>query len=105
VHNLMASLKVSEIPATSAALLNRGQNLFIIGFANGCVKLFKAEDGKLLCELGAHSRQVNGLVCHPTKAVFATCGDDTFVNIWEVTGSKLENLDVNLIVSSRVNDY
>ena len=105
VHNLLASLKVSEIPATSADVLNRGQNLFAIGYANGSVKLFNAEDGQLLCELGAHSRQVNALVCHPTKAVFATCGDDTFVNIWEVSGSKLASLDINLIVSSRVADY
>ena len=33
------------------------------------------------------------MCCHPTKSVFATCGDDTFVNIFEVTGDKLETAE------------
>ena len=45
------------------------------------------------------------MCCHPTKSVFATCGDDTFVNIFEVTGDKLEKLDLNLVAASRVNDF
>ena len=104
-HDLLDSLKVNEVPATTASVINRGENLFAIGFANGAVKLYNCESGTIICELQAHSRQINGLVCHPTKSVFATCGDDTFLNVWEVSGSKLENLDINLICSSRVTDY
>lgn len=34
-----------------------------------------------------------------------TAGDDTFVNLWEVSGSTLERLDINILTSSIVNDY
>lgn len=37
--------------------------------------------------------------------MFVTAGDDTFVNLWEVTGSSIERLDINLLTSSIVNDY
>ena len=37
--------------------------------------------------------------------MFATCSDDTFVNLWEVQGNKLDALDINLLLTSRVNDY
>lgn len=36
--------------------------------------------------------------------MFATCSDDTFVNIFEVVGDRLDKIDVNLIMGSRVND-
>lgn len=42
---------------------------------------------------------------HATRSVFATCSDDTFVNIFEVVGDKLDKIDVNLIMASRVNDH
>ncbi len=63
------------------------------------------ETGKLVCEIGAHSRQINAVKAHPTRAVFATAGDDTFVNLWEITGSSIEKLDISLLSSSIVNDY
>ena len=62
-------------------------------------------NGNVLCEISSHSRVLNSLVCHPSRSVFATCSDDTFINVYEVSGDKLEKLDVNLILSSRVNDY
>ena len=37
--------------------------------------------------------------------MFATAGDDTFVNLWEVTGATVDKLDINLLSSSIVNDY
>ena len=79
--------------------------MFAVGFASGRVKLFVCESGRLVCEIGAHSRQVNALVSHPTRSVFATAGDDTFVNVWEVSGGSVERLDVNLLTSSIVNDF
>jgi WD40 repeat protein len=56
-------------------------------------------------EIGSHSRSLNALICHPTKPIFATGSDDTFVNVYEVTGDKADNIDVNLALSSKVNDY
>jgi WD40 repeat protein len=61
--------------------------------------------GISICELSAHSRTLNAIACHPTRSVFATSSDDTFVHLFEVVGDKIEKIDVNLLVSSRVNDY
>ena len=84
--------------------MNRGDNLYVAGFANGQVKLI-TPSGIVLVEMSAHSRTLNSLVCHPTRSVFATASDDTFVHVFEVLGDKSDKLDVNMIVSSRVNDY
>lgn len=76
----------------------------MVGYANGSVKIISPA-GNVICNLSAHSRGLNSLACHPTKSVFATCSDDTFVHIFEVVGDKLDKIDVNLILSSRVNDH
>ncbi|CDW78897.1 wd repeat-containing protein 54-like [Stylonychia lemnae] len=94
----------TEIPVHSISTLNRGDNVFVVGYANGSVRLI-SPSGQLLCNLSAHSRSLNALTCHPTKSVFATCSDDTFTHIFEVVGDKLDKLNVNLILSSRVNDH
>ena len=69
----------------------------MIGYASGMVKLVKCDTGRTVCELQAHSRQVSALVCHPVRPIFASVSDDTFVNLWEVTGSKLESIDIQLV--------
>jgi WD40 repeat protein len=53
--------------------------------------------------LAAHSRQVNALACHPTKSIFVTVGDDTFLNVWEVESGAAFN--IRLVMSSRVPDF
>jgi WD40 repeat protein len=91
------------VPATSVGCLKRpNTNIFVVAFLNGTVKLFNSETGALVGEVGAHSRQINGLVCHPTKSVFATCSDDTFLNVWEVQGDEIE---IDVVISSRVADF
>lgn len=55
--------------------------------------------------MSAHSRVINAVACHPSKSVFATCSDDTFMQVFEVSGDRLDKIDVNLILGSRVNDY
>ena len=92
------------MPLQCLSTLFRGENLYIAAYQNGLIKLLSPQ-GTVICELTSHSRMINALVCHPSKSVFATCSDDTFVNIFEVSGDKVEKIDINLIVSSRVNDY
>jgi len=92
-------------PITCLGVMGQGLPMFVVGYASGAVKLFMCETGQLVCEIGAHSRQVNALCCHPNRTVFATAGDDTFVNLWEVSGSSVERLDINVLTSSIVNDY
>ena len=65
-------------------------NYFVVAHANGLVKLYKCRDPQnenkcaYLCDIQAHSRTINALVCHPTKPTFATVSDDTMVNLWYV---------------------
>ncbi len=95
----------NEIPVSSLETLSRSTiNLFAAGFANGLVKLISCSTGTVMCEVSAHSRSLNALVCHPFKPIFATCSDDTFTHVFEVTGDK-NNADINLVLGSRVNDY
>jgi hypothetical protein len=44
------------------------------------------------------------VVGHPTRALFVTAGDDTFLNVYEVDGGSLDKLEVKLLLSSRTND-
>lgn len=76
----------------------------MVGFANGQIKMITPE-GNLACELSAHSRCINAIISHPVKSLFATCSDDTFVNIFEVTGDTPLKRDVKLLLSSKINDY
>ena len=84
--------------------LFRGDNLYVVGFGNGAVKIISPV-GQVVCELSAHSRIITSLACHPSKSVFATCSDDTFMHVFEVSGDRQDKLDVNLMLGSRVNDF
>lgn len=96
-----------EVPVTSIGLLQRSglSSIFIAGFANGSVKLIHAENGTLLADLSCHSRSLNALACHPTKPIFATCSDDTFLHVFSVSSEREDLIDTTLVLSSRVNDY
>lgn len=50
----------NEIPLTSLGVLFRGENLLVACYSNGTVKIFTFE-GELICELGAHSRNINAV--------------------------------------------
>lgn len=45
-----------EQPALTVDVLLRAQNLFVVGYASGMIKLIKCDTGRTVCELQAHSR-------------------------------------------------
>ena len=96
-----------EIPVTGLQTLVRSgmSSLFVAGLANGLVKLINSRTGQLLAELGAHSRGINALTCHPSQSQFLTCSDDTFLNVFNVTSSTEDSIDVNVTLSSKVNEF
>jgi WD40 repeat protein len=98
---LMAE-SLNETPLISLRCLQRGENLFVAAFANGMVRIMKPDLQKLL-EVSCHSRQINALSVSANASLFATCGDDTFVNIWEVSGQG-DKLRVSHFLGSRIND-
>lgn len=57
-------------------------NCFIAALSNGLIKIFECKDVTHVADLQAHSRSINGLICHPQKPVFATVSDDTMTNVW-----------------------
>lgn len=73
-----------ETMITSIQLLisNNGYNMYVAAQANGIVKVFTCSKAEQVAELQAHSRSINGLVCHSLKPLFATVSDDTIVNLW-----------------------
>ena len=41
--------------------------------------MIDVKSGKTVAEIGAHSRSINAVACHPTRSLIASCGDDSFV--------------------------
>lgn len=93
----------AEIPLTSLGTLFRGDNLLVAAYSNGTVKIFTFK-GDILCEIGAHSRNINAVACHPEKSIFWTVGDDTFLNVFEVQGDTVDKVTVDLRSSAKVPD-
>lgn len=95
-------------PANSAALMiefmaRKSFNFFLVGYSNGQVSMFNAASPPYkIAEIQAHSRQINGMACHPSRPLFVTVSDDTFMNVWEVPNS--DTFSVNLHSSTRCND-
>lgn len=73
------------MPITSCGILNRGDNLFVLGDGLGKVYIVNCKDGvkaELLITIQAHQQCLNAMACHPTKSVFATVGEDSMVAVW-----------------------
>ena len=90
----------------SLGVLNRGSvltNVVVAGYQNGAVKLFSVE-GKPILEIQAHYRCLNALACHPSKSVFCSVGDDTFMNLFELSGDKHELISISVRSSTPVKD-
>jgi len=63
------------------SLRSRSDTLFS-AFETGCVRIYKISSSMLIHELDCHCRTLNTLDLHPLKDIFATGGDDGFVNVW-----------------------
>ena len=75
---------------------NYEHSLFACALSNGLVVMVDVDSGEKICELQAHSRTINQLVCHPTIPLIATCSDDTFINLWYLEFEEKDLKDVHL---------
>lgn len=95
-----------ETMITSIKLLisNNGYNMYVAAMANGLIKIFNCSKAEQVAELQAHSRAINGLVCHSIKPLFATVSDDTIVNLWfcKFEDNSHDLKDIELIKSTRI---
>lgn len=97
-------LNKDSVPITSVGVLYRGANLFVAGDANGLVSVIEAalEKPRVLCTIQAHQQALTGLICHPTKSVFATGGEDSMVTVWEVNEDEKLNLVFDYQLANKI---
>lgn len=67
--------------ATSLALTD---NLIVLGFSHGALRLYFRDTGTLYCEVNAHASAVTALTFCPSISTLLTAGEDSFVRIWRI---------------------
>lgn len=78
-------------------------DVIVAAYSSGHVRLFRYGIHELAIELTAHARIINALSIHPTLNMFATCGDDQFINVWSLPDFKsVSSNSVELLCSERV---
>ena len=97
-------LNKDSVPITSVGVLYRGANLFVAGDANGLVSVIEcsSEKPRVLCTIQAHQQALTALICHPTKSVFATAGEDSMVTVWEVNEDEKLNLVFDYQLANKI---
>merc|ERR1711991_1064798 len=86
------------IPCTSVAMRN---GVIYVAYGNGVVRLFDAEEQRLVAEIDAHGRAVTGLAVHPTQPWFATVGQDSVLAVFAVgEGTRVEALTTRVLEDS-----
>jgi WD40 repeat protein len=71
-------------PATCMTFM--AENWLVAGYLTGCLRLFSPENFHLHAEVAAHTRAITALDAHNEFAV--SVGEDTFMNVWEISSSK-----------------
>lgn len=87
-----------NLPAISLGILSAPKPLLLAGYANGEVKAYSlVKNYELIFTLGSHLRMINAICVLDKSSIFATAGDDCFVNIFKVENdlsiSLLNNFD------------
>lgn len=79
-------------PATSLALR---EDLAIVSYASGHIRIFHWKKKELLVEIAAHSRPISALALHPSKPLLAAVSEDAFVSVWSIpTAAQLASLSL-----------
>jgi WD40 repeat protein len=61
-------------------------NLLLGGYLTGAIRIYRKDDFRLCAEIAGHSRAVTALDVNDKYVV--SVGEDTFMNVWELTASK-----------------
>lgn len=91
---------VMKFPVTSMGVLQCGISILLAGYSNGQIKGYKLPEGKHLLTINAHSRAITAIDVNPNKAVIASVGEDSFMNLFEIGAQK--EINVTLISSSKI---
>jgi WD40 repeat protein len=70
------------LPVTAVCMNDR---VSCVVFASGSFHVVNKEAGLVVFEVWAHCRWLSGATMHPWKSLLVTCGEDCFLNVWEVS--------------------
>ncbi|GBG30361.1 WD repeat-containing protein 54 [Hondaea fermentalgiana] len=76
--------------------------MIIAAFVTGVVRVYSITHSHLQIEVDAHCRALNSMAMHPSANAFATCGEDGFVNVWELPSKQCD--DLRLVSSDHFKD-
>jgi len=88
------------MPCTSVKM--RGANV-ITTHPNGTLRILNCATGVAVAEIGGHSRIVNALDIHPTKNMFVTVGEDTYVNVWTLP-TEGNHEEIRLLLNAKIDN-
>jgi WD40 repeat protein len=66
-------------PCTSIVL---NDDAVVCAYSSGHIRIFRTDSLEMAIEVTAHIRCINALALHPELRLFASCGEDQFVNVW-----------------------
>jgi len=84
------------IPCTGVRIKDA---LVVAALATGTIRVLNCKTGVKVAELGGHSRIITALDMHPSKDIFVTVGEDTFVNVWTLP---TEGKESSLVLNAQV---
>ncbi|GBF91359.1 hypothetical protein Rsub_04099 [Raphidocelis subcapitata] len=71
-----------EDGGAAAAGVGVRRGLVVVARVDGAVRIYGLRDGRLRCEIVAHSRWLSALDLHPRRDAFATAAEDCTVSAW-----------------------
>jgi len=88
----------------STSLLITG-DILMSSYTTGHIRLFSLSTETLCAEIAAHSRCINAMALHPTKPMFASVSEDTYINVWSVPDFDSKDAKVELVYSNSIADH
>jgi WD40 repeat protein len=95
--------QLHQSAGTSALAYSRDGQALASGGADGTVKTWDANAGKLLRTIRAHTGPVSGVACSPDGRLLASSSWDKTVKVWEAaSGNLLQTLSGHTLAATRV---
>lgn len=78
-------------------------DVIVAAYCTGHIRLFRSSIHEMAIEIAAHARIINAIKIHPNLNMFASCGDDQFLNVWSLPDfTSVSSRDAELLCSERI---
>ncbi len=64
--------------------MGQGHGVLVAGFASGHIRMFDLAKKGIVVEICAHTRAINAIDVHASKAIVLAAAEDTFVSVWSL---------------------